>query len=159
MAVAAVNISDTLVALAACLCEELNDPDLCFCGVLPGAQPYDAMGTGCTNHGQAWVRLASGFPSNRVGEPVTTVDNCDTGQGYTVEVGILRKFPIQAQPLKSEVIIEHALAQIADMELMRKAISCCDALRPKDFILGGWNPIGPDGDVIGGTWTLTLGLL
>ena len=152
------NLSDTLVALAACLCEEFDDPTLCFCGILPGGSPYDAMGTGCTK-GQAWVRLASGFPSDRVGEPNITPGNCNSGLGVAVEVGVLRPFPIQAQPLDAERITAASLEQIDDMLKVRHAIVCCDALNKRDYVLNTWAPLGPEGGVVGGAWTLTLGLL
>jgi hypothetical protein len=37
---------------------------------------------------------------------------------------------------------------------MRRAVACC--LNSKDWILGGYAPLGPQGGVVGGVWTLSM---
>lgn len=156
------DIAGLLVDLAACLCEENTEcgsPSLCFCGVLPAGQMVDMSGVDCDPAGQGWARLTSAYPSATVGQPNTRVGNCGTGLGLTVEVGIARHFPITAEVMEDEDVLEGAFQQIKDMEAARKAISCCPSLGSQDYILGSYTPIGPGGLLLGGAWTLSVGLL
>lgn len=152
---------DLLMSLAECLCTTLKEeglPDVCFCGLLPGQQPYDLAGTEC-DQGQAWVRLVSAYPSQRVGVPDTTPGNCNSGLGYTVEVGVLRNFPITSEPLEDPEILSTSTLVIADMEAVRKAIICCSVLSSKDYSLGPWTPFGPLYGLVGGSWSLSWSAL
>jgi hypothetical protein len=149
-------INETIAALAACLCTELNDDSLCFCGVFPGGDPYDAMG-GCSDEGcgQAWVRLLGAVPSTTVGQPDQTLRNCSAGMSYDVEIGVLRCFPSQEEALTEAEMLAIADQQYDDMLAMRRAVNCCDEL--DEYILGGYLPLGPDIGAIGGVWSLSIG--
>jgi len=156
------DVPGLLVDLAACLCEEnqaCGSPSLCYCGVIPGSQPIDMSGTDCEPAGQAWVRLTTAYPSQRVGQPDLTLGNsANTGLGFGVEVGILRYFPVQVQPMEDEEILEATLQQITDMETIRRAILCCPSLSPKDYALGTYTPLGPT-TLVGGSWTISVSLI
>jgi hypothetical protein len=149
-------ISETIAALASCLCAELNDTGLCFCGVFPGADPYDAMG-GCedTGCGQAWVRLLSLYPSSTIGQLDTSLRNCSSGLSYDVEIGVLRCFPQQEEAMTEAEMLAIADQQYEDMLAMRRAVVCCEEL--DEYILGAYVPVGPDIGAIGGLWTLSVG--
>jgi hypothetical protein len=149
--------------LAACLCvenENCGSPDLCYCGVTPGSVPIDMSGLGCDPAGQGWVRLTTGFASTTVGLPDTTPNGAErAGVGFGLEVGILRHFPVAAEPLTDEEIVEASEQQIKDMLTIRTAILCCSALKKQDYILGSYTPLGPAGGLVGGSWLVTVGLI
>lgn len=153
-------IADVLIALASCLCEQIQtdeSPAPCFCGVIPGdsaIQEYagDCDGDGC---GMAWVRLVTSYPSATVGQAVTTQGNCGANIGADVEIGIMRCISAEEVPNEAE-LLESFDQQMKDMETMRRALLCCSTLNSKDFILGSYRPTGPIGGLVGGTWTIYL---
>lgn len=148
--------------LAACLCAEnaeCGSPDLCYCGVTPGSVPIDMGGLECDPAGQGWVRLTTGYPSSTVGVPDQTPNRAPaTALGFGLEVGILRHFPMQAEPLSDEQIEEATAQQITDMLTIRKAILCCSPLLRQDYVLGTYSPLGPAGGLVGGSWLVTVSL-
>lgn len=155
------DVYGTMVSLAACLCAENTEcgsPDLCYCGVTPGSVPIDLSGMECDPAGQGWVRLTTATPSNRAGL-AEQQPGVLTGLGVGLEVGILRHFPIQSEPLSDEEVTEATEQQITDMMTIYRAITCCDALNRQDYLLGVYSPLGPAGGLVGGQWTLTLSLL
>lgn len=156
---------DVLSDLAACLCasltpEDADGPNLCFCGVLAGDQPYDAMGIGegCDDDtcGQAWVRMVNSYPSTSVGVADLEPNNCAKALGLDIEVGVLRCFPLEENGgiLSAEDLDQAVRDQLDDMIAMQRAILCCSTL--EDYVLGMYLPMGPIGNVIGGTWTLSV---
>lgn len=154
-------ISTVLAALAACLCEQLRTdglPEPCFCGVIPGmAAVADYMGECDTRNGMAWVRLSSTYPAASIGIVDQTPGSCSAGVGYDIEVGVLRRMPLDAEPADEAEVLAVADLQMDDMESARRAILCCTAFRKKDAILGTYTPIGPLGGTVGGSWTLHIG--
>jgi hypothetical protein len=155
------SIQEVLVDLAACLCvqnEECGSPDLCFCGVLPAGRMIDMSGTDCDPAGQGWAQLVTGYPSQQVGRPLVAPSNCNSSLGFSIDVGIVRAFPISAQPMEDAEVVEAQTQQMTDMVMVLKAIMCCQSLKPKDFILGTYTPLLA-GDLLGGKWSLTVGLL
>lgn len=149
-------ISEMIASLATCLCAELDPTPSCFCGVLAGGDPYDAMGDcDAGDCGQAWVRLLGVVPATTVGQPDLTLRNCSAGLSYDLEIGVLRCFPSQEGPLDEAEMLAIAEQQYDDMLAMRRAVNCCDEL--DEYILGPYIPVGPDGGAIGGVWNLTLG--
>jgi hypothetical protein len=152
-------IQDILDNLAICLCSQLLDdnlPEVCFCGIMPGedvpVDPGDCAG-GC---GQAWVRLATAYPSVAIGQPAQAPGNCTMGIGIEIEMGVVRCFDVgdgQTPPEPQELARAGRL-QVADMLAMWRAVACCNSA--KDFILGQYIPIGPQGGVVGGTLPLAI---
>jgi hypothetical protein len=154
------DIFETLEQLAACLCVQIEDDGLmdpCFCGVVPGTgMVYGYLGDNC-EQGVAWVRLEMAYPANAVGQMAIVEGNCESSLGADVEVGILRPMPVGDEfgNLPSgEIITGIAGLQIADAITMRKAISCCS--HAEEWILGGYTPLGPEGGVVGGAWTINM---
>lgn len=151
--------------IAACLCAEIeadDSPGVCFCGILAGGEPYDASGIGdCAEEacGQAWVRLVNAYPAEAVGQQNTDVGNCSKTVGYDLEVGLYRCFTIEENggSLTEEEMAEAADRQILDMELMHRAISCCEGIPNREYVLGIYTPYGPLGGLVGGIWTVHLG--
>lgn len=142
-----------LAALAECLCEQIESdgtPTPCLCSVIPGAAlPLD-VGTCDDGNGIAYVRLVTTYPSVEVGVSDITPGNCDKGLGFDIELGLFRCFPMDPEPSPADVLLEAATLQLADLDTMRKALGCCDWLPRSDFVIGQYQPFGPDGGVVGG---------
>lgn len=131
--------------------------DLCSMTIQPGAiVPADYGDCG----GMAWVRLASSNPTVSFPTGDLTINNCAYSLAHVVEVGAFRAGPLPEQVGGGVVLptdeeqFEAARMQFADMAAMRRAITKA----PIDYkILGTYQPIGPQGGVLGGTWTVTVG--
>lgn len=147
-----------MIMLSQCLCEELTarrlKPGDCLCGVVPGAQLIHDY-----NEGQAWVRLANTYPSAVFPQRDNRPNNCAVGLAATLEVGVMQCAPgITASknlPTQQD-LFEQTRLQMATMTAMRKAIQCCDF--GDDVVLGQYDPSGPQGLLVGGTWTLDIWL-
>lgn len=156
-------VGDRLIALAACLCQQINEepdlPGVCFCGIIPGEAAVGQYAGDCDDEcGMAWVRLGSSYPSDRLGTINENPGNCTAGLGIDVEMGIMRCFPIpeDGSAPSPEELTEVSNLQIMDMMVMWKAAMCCADLPNKEFRLTGYTPIGPAGDMIGGSWGIQL---
>jgi hypothetical protein len=152
---------DILTGLAACLKTTLEDAEVptCYTGVFPGdAVPLDLGGCKDGRCGMAWTRLGTAYPSSGVGQQDTTVGNCGKGLGLDIEVGVMRCIQVdrEGKPRDPENV---ARQQVADMMLMRKAIFCCDTVPSEDLVLNTYQPSGPLGVMVGGTWLLHVGTL
>lgn len=158
---------DTLVypgleTLAACLCEELATSlggVPCFCGVVPGRiVPMDFCDCATTGCGMAWVRLDAMFPSRAF--PTQTTDaRCNDPLASRIELGVTRCLPGMDAQGNPPGVVEQSNAvavQMADAMAMRRAIACCYGPNSKDYVLGTYQPVGPQGSCGGGTWTFTL---
>jgi hypothetical protein len=153
-------IEQTMADLATCLCAEIleSGPPVCACGVMPGEDvALDYMGDCDDTCGQAWVRLATAYPSVTIGQPSVNPGNCSVGVGLEIEMGIVRCFDVGdgRTPPDAADLAASAVLQYADMMTMWRAVACCRS--SKDFIIGQYVPIGPQGGIVGGT--LPLGIL
>ena len=146
-----------MVQLQQCLCETLTTrglmPGDCFCGVLPGDQViWDYK------EGMAWVRLATTYPTTTFPNIDNTLrGSCTAGLGATLEVGVLNCAPgISASgnlPTEFDQF-EATRLQLATMRAMHQAITCCGF----DLaILGQYQPLGPQGGLVGGFWLVDVG--
>jgi hypothetical protein len=160
-------ITDRLTALATCLCAAIEDPDsgvpgVCFCGIIPGnAIPVEYTGDCNDKCGAAWVRLTTAYPANAVGVLNTQATACDSGMGIDVEIGILRCISVgdaQGNPPEPAELLAGAELAMDDLMLMWRAVLCCDAFDSRDVILGQYQPVGPEGGLVGGAFTLSMGV-
>lgn len=150
-----------LTSLADCLCQQITDsglPETCFCGIFPGEQvPFDYC-DGCEDNlcGQAWVRLATMFPS-AIFPTLDITAKCTSPLAIQLEIGIVRCAPMPtsdgtAPSLQDQ--LEASALQIADAMAMRRAIMCCAKVNSRrDNLLVGYTPVGPIGGCVGGVWT------
>ena len=154
-----------MVELAACLCTELTAsglPDVCFCGVLPGAMvALDTCGgCGATGKcGQAWVRLVSVFPSNNFPNP-DSAPTCASLLAFELEIGVMRCAPAmdsRGNPPTVAQQLDAVRLQTADMLAMRRAVACCMGGTDNAYFLGTYSPYGPQGGCVGGSWTVVVG--
>lgn len=147
----------SLLRLADCLCTSVKEaglPDLCFCGVQPGAAVvYDFIHSGgCEDSdGMGWVRLGSVFFSRDGQQPAPSTVPCGTDKAFTFDIGIVRSMPLgdDGEPPSAEQFLEAAAQQVSEMEAMARAVTCC---YERDASLSTYAPIGPDGGAIGGFW-------
>lgn len=145
---------------------ELQKPgqnaSLCAVAAMPGSEiPYDYGQESCG--GLLWVRLAGANPTVSFPSADVTASSCAQTLAYSLEVGIMRPAPL-AEVNGDEFILptdqENGNAteqQMLDMESMLVAIA---NLREdvEDLLPGTYTPLGPEGGVVGGRWTLTVGL-
>lgn len=150
----------TMMRLVDCLCTELAESglDTCFCGVLPGQAIAAQYVNTKTREGMAWVRLNGAWPYNLF--PSTDVTaQCAAPLAYEIEVGSLFCAPAFADsrgtPPSLAAQFEATQVQMAAMAAMRRAIVCCLGTG-KRAVLGQYAPLGPEGDVVGGVWTVIV---
>lgn len=155
------SIQTRIEELATCLCAQIvsdGNGEVCFCGVMPGAEiAFDYIGN-CGDDGpcgMAYVNLTDAQPANGVATPNTEVNNCGSLLGFSIEIGILRCVPIEkdGEPPDPAVLLAVSRIVNADIKTMQRAVACCS---PKPYILGTYQPYGPTGAVIGGTFDLTM---
>lgn len=134
--------------------------DYCAITVYPGTMiPFDfGPDTGCA--GTAWVRLVTASPTVSFPSPDAGIDNCGYSLAYVVEMGMVGPAPILEDHLGNFVLptdVEQfdAAMRVADeLAMMHRAIKAADIPL---LVLGDYSPQGPEGGVLGGTWTLTIG--
>lgn len=160
------SIQELLTDLAACLCVTLEDwglPTPCFCGVLPGQiVALDYFG-GCEDDacgdGMAWVRMAGLYPAAAVGVPQQISGNCDASLGLDLEIGVMRCISAgenDGSPVSPQELADAAFQQSQEALAMRAAVACCSPLTSKQYILGIYTPYGPEGGMVGGTWSAVV---
>lgn len=152
---------DRLVALAV---EEVPGP-YCLASVVGGAQAdsmYAMRGDG--NCGSMlWARLITANRSTSFPSP-STANDCAGTLAFPVELGIARQAPQILQSsgrnavLPSQAEVRAAAdKQHEDMLGMYRAIKRFQD-EVEDINIGPYTPFGPEGDLIGGAWTVTFGI-
>lgn len=154
-------IKSLMTEIAACVCAELEElgRPTCFCGIIPGSRVIPDYLANCENSadGIAWVRMAVAYPAYQPGIPIDSpAESATAGLGYDIEVGVLRAYVSDAEGPTEAEAADAATFQTDDMLAIRRAIQCCVALERADFILGQYAPLGPDGFIAGGAWTVMV---
>ena len=153
-----------MTRLSDCLCAELDaaleagDPQVCFCGVLPGdAVLADYAGAGL----MGWVRLVNSYPTTAFPDPVEA-SSCATMWAHTLEIGIMECVPAFADSTgalpSQEEQHDYARRQLAAMQVLRRAVQCCLEAGGVDidYVITSYDPVGPQGEVYGGTLSVTV---
>lgn len=151
-----VRIMPTLMALHECLCAELKRSGLdlgCECAIVHGNVAFVAPPT--VGKGTAWVGITNVFPSKNFPAPTADKDTCAAPLAALVSVGIIRCYSVKVNGESTEDMLLWMDKQMADMAAMRRAILCCAS--SEDVSLGQYTPIGPEGGVYGGQWSVALG--
>lgn len=156
------DIFSRLCALRDCLCDQIKKdglPAVAFCEIVPGeAAAGDYFN--CTGaSGMAWVRLTQSYRASQVGVANVQVGNCGKETGFDVEIGIMRCAALaraNGLPPSPKSVREAAALQIMDMETMVRAVNCCPEIHSKDYVVGSYQPLGPEGGVVGGFITLSM---
>lgn len=162
------NETELLEHLADCLCVTIKEspgPDVCFCGVIFGDGVVGDYAGGCRDgrQGMAWVRMVSMYPADGINVVNERVNNCGSSIGMDLEVGILRPVAVTSGSRGQAPTANQYLAAAArandDAKLMLHAIRCCVGTRDWndiDSIVGVYQPAGPEGGLMGGTWPMAV---
>lgn len=112
--------------------------------------------------GMVWARLTSANPTLAFPAADTTVDSCTASLAYGVELGVIRPAPFVDEAAgritlpTEEDQREAAILQNNDMLAMHRAYKA--ARDDIDLmVIGQYQPYGPQGDVMGGFWSATVG--
>jgi hypothetical protein len=129
----------------------------CWLGVIPGALVALDYCSPCGGErcGMAWVRLAN---INEWVDPISATDfsRCNTVFTATYEMGIVRchqTADARGEPMSMEYQANSARVQLAEMAAMKRVLLCSDLMKNREVTLGAYQPIGPEGSCVGGTWT------
>jgi len=151
-----------VIKLADCLCTELVDaglPPTCICSPMPGeAVAADYVNS---NEGMAWVRVNSVYPSAVFPAQDQSASGCLMPMAVQLEVGVLYCAPVTEgrsnNPPGLSQLFDSTRLQMAAMAAMLRAIECCLGATSSKFVsLGPYTPLGPDGGVVGGSWSVTV---
>jgi hypothetical protein len=157
--------ADRIIALledlTACLCSEVAEDDstMCFCIPIPGQFVGQAYLGGAADI--AWVRLVTTFPSNIPGQQLNIPAAQVFGTTYLVEMGVMRCWNIKRTNTPTpEQLMAAWRQQMVDLGAMQRALQCCTGKSwdPNQYVVGNYQPIGPDGDMIGGAMSVALQL-
>jgi hypothetical protein len=140
-------INGTLLDLAACLCNKIEEnqlPKVCYCGVVPGdAVAVDYISACDDEDGLAFVRLAQVYPASAVGVVNQRINNCSGGFGIEAEVGIIRSAPAwgdEGEPPGEKENLAGSVQLIDDMSAIFQAIQCCFGDQGIDYIVQNYRP-------------------
>jgi hypothetical protein len=162
-------IYPVMIELSACLCREIDQsglPTPCSCGLIAGELTADYCGTCVDNTcgGQAWVRFVDSYPTTQFPTPSQVPSNCYTPWAFTIEMGIIRCKPVGKAngargytPPSLEQQVDAIRLQTADMAAMRRALQCCFGTTDRNYVIGNYQPVGPEADCLGGAYTITVG--
>lgn len=153
-------LAELLESLTAQIRKAGKQDDYCSITVQPGNAVVFDFGPESGCGGIAWVRLVSAnttvsFPNSDV-----TVDSCAYTLAYTVEMGMAAPAPIMENHLGAFVLPEDtelfdaAMRQSDELEMMFTALKLA---RIPEKIIGDYTPQGPEGGVMGGSWTVLVG--
>jgi hypothetical protein len=131
-----------------------KEEDYCSITVQPGnAVAFDfGPESGC--NGSAWVRLVGTTLS-----PDEGGKNCGRWRIYTIEMGMIGPAPKMEDRMGTFVLPEDtelfdaAMRQSDEMDMMFAALESAGV---GDLTIGDYLPQGPEGGVLGGTWTVTV---
>lgn len=147
-------VTPVLTKLTACVQTELEAAEIAVCGVFYTSGQAIALDQP-QGKSIAWVRLV-----NIAGtEPDGTGAVCGAAWQLDVEVGIAHCWPLQENPLTDLQHLGVAVKVNDSMAALHKAIACCTTWHPKGrrtVTVTRWQPIGPQGGVIGGAWLLQV---
>lgn len=149
-----------LLDLVSCLCAEVENaglPPVCICSPMPGAAI--AVDYVTPEVGMAWVRLTGAFPSTAFPSQAGAGTSCGAPLVMQFDVGTAFCAPYpddDGTPPGLAAQFDATRTQLAGMAAARRAIQCCLGVSSKDVLLGSYNPMGPQGGVVGGYWTVAV---
>ncbi len=150
--------------MLACLVGTLDAAEVPVCRAVwhPGAEvPWDACGQTVGGvEGQAWVAVRRVWPTDRFpAEPSGPQERELTGMAVELRVGVLRcaaTVDASGHPPSPADVSADADKASRDRALTAHAIVCCALNDDASWMLGGWEPMGPQGGCVGGAWTVTV---
>lgn len=168
------NVADLASELLTCLGDTLEEceREVCRLFLAAGDVAWDNCCDGCGDcdncdeppgNGQAWVRVTAIYPTNTFPVPLTDPTKCSHTWGVDLEVGILRCSTALTESggtPPAEVVTQETLGTLADARAMMAAVRCCflPTLTCPDWVMGTWEPLGPDGGCRGGVLPIQVRL-
>lgn len=158
-------ITYAMLDLLECVCEAvavLGSGPTCACGIIAGDRPsWDYCGEcGRGLCGMAYIQPGRSFAYSTFPLEDDELSACNRPLAYELQVGVIRCIPVMdndGEPPDMNDVTDASLGFVADQHALRTAIECCDSpYLTKLMVLGGWTPIGPTGNCVGGFWTMTL---
>jgi hypothetical protein len=152
------SIWPAITALTSCLCQTLEArglPPVCICTPLPGEQIATDYVT--ESAGMAWVRLEAAWPSTAFPNQAVGSSSCKAPLAFAIEIGLAYCAPMSESdgtPPDLASQFEAVELQLAAMAAMRAAIECCMPANTADYAIGQYTPMGPEGGVVGGSWSI-----
>lgn len=153
-------LAELLEALAAQIKAKGKEEDYCTITVQPGNAVVFDFGPDSDCAGTAWVRLVSANPSVSFPAADVGINNCAYSLAYVVEMGMLAPAPVMEDRLGTFMVPEDtelfdaSMRQSAELEMMYAALR---AAKIPEKVIGTYTPAGPEGGVVGGMWTVTVG--
>ena len=161
-------ISDLQDILIGMVMDELQKPDgdtnFCYVGQYPGVGIPGDIGAGSGCSGSLWARFAGMGPSVSFPTIGITANNCTYELVYSIEVGIFRVMPLgtnfggKYQPPSAKENADINLKIIHDAHCLEAAVKrFIKEGHAEDAIIGTYAQTGPEGGLVGGSWTITVG--
>lgn len=142
-----------------------GDENFCYVGTYPGTSVPGDIGAGTHGcGGSLWSRFGGMGPSVSFPNIGITANNCAYELVYTIEVGIFRVAPVgQAfgnnyQPPTAEQNGAISKKLIDDGHFIERAMKrFIREGHVEDALLGTYGQVGPEGGLVGGSWTISVG--
>lgn len=131
----------------------LLNPGVCRIVLAPGQEvAWDSCSSCGSVDGQLWAAI----------QPLMITPQgagCDRVV-WTAEIGVVRcaaQMKDDGRPPEVSDVETNAWQQALDADTISRAIRCCfnkqpDTVQPIDMV--SWTPLGPQGDCVGGSWTI-----
>jgi hypothetical protein len=129
--------------------------------VQPGSEfvvDYAGNGKDC---GEIDVNLVQAYPTDNFPEP-DVQGNCVSALAFELNVSVMRcaapTHGTKQNPSPPTIAeqLESTAQHLADMQASRCAIKVVLARLERDYVLQAFTPIGPQGQTVGGTWTVIV---
>jgi len=160
----ALTINQMLATLLQALADEIaaagKEEDYCTVTVQPGSAVAIDFGPESGCGGTAWVQLVGANPSVSFPSADVGVNNCAYDLAFVVEVGMVGPAPGMDVTLGQYTVPEDtelfdaSMRQMDELQMMYRAIQ---KAKIPEKVVGSYAPQGPDGGVLGGVWTVTVG--
>jgi hypothetical protein len=106
---------------------------------------------------KGWVRLNAAAPSVRWPNFGGSLNSCADPTAVQVQVGVARcviTMDADGRPPTAEEDDESVRVQLSDYAALRRTVLC--SLPGKDYVLGTYLPVGPQGGLSGGALMVTV---
>lgn len=158
-------VGTLLASVTACVCSALREAGrpVCDCCLTHSdtVLPSDGADCGCDTDGETGRLNARVLTTEPVDSPnLPASSKCaQTELEVILQVGVFRciTVPEGGEAPPCDITTAEALGFLADEQIMRAAVGCCDVKSlPGRWVLtpGQWAPRGPDGGIAGGVLSL-----
>lgn len=141
-----------------------GDTNFCYVGQYPGVGVPGDIGAGSGCGGSLWTRFGGMGPSTAFPTVGLTANNCAYELVYTIEVGIFRVAPVgqtfgsiytPPSPKENDDISNKLISDAHAIERALRRFVREDNV--EDALIGTYGQVGPEGGLVGGSWTITVG--